>query len=38
MILLDVEAGVAMMPGHTVVIGERGCELLSNRSLALVHN
>jgi Xaa-Pro dipeptidase len=36
MILMDVERGLAMMPGQTVVTTEAGCELLSNRSLELI--
>jgi len=36
MILMDSESGHAMCPGHTVVVTETGCEVLSNRTLELV--
>jgi Xaa-Pro dipeptidase len=36
MILMDSESGYAMCPGHTVVVTETGCEVLSKRSLELV--
>ena len=38
MILHDVGAGLAMMPGHTVVVTDTGCERLSNQSLEFVRN
>lgn len=36
MILMDSESGHAMCPGHTVVVTESGCDVLSERSLELV--
>jgi len=36
MILMDSESGYAMCPGHTVVVTETGCEVLSERTLELV--
>jgi Xaa-Pro dipeptidase len=36
MILMDSERGLAMCPGHTAVVTETGCEILSARSLDLV--
>ncbi len=36
MILMDSESGHAMCPGHTVLVTETGCEVLSGRSLAMV--
>ncbi|MCP4353090.1 MAG: aminopeptidase P family protein [Desulfobacterales bacterium] len=36
MILMDSESGYAMCPGHTVVVTEKGCEVLSGHSLELV--
>jgi Xaa-Pro dipeptidase len=35
-ILFDAERGVAMTNGHTVLVTDRGCEALSNRSTELV--
>ena len=35
MILMDTEAGLAMMPGQTVLVGPAGCELLSRHRLGL---
>jgi Xaa-Pro dipeptidase len=35
-ILFDAERGVAMTNGHTVLVTERGCEALSQRSTELV--
>jgi len=35
-IIFDAERGVAMTNGHTVLVTERGCEALSQRSTALV--
>lgn len=36
MILMDSESGIAMCPGHTVVVTKTGCETLSAHSLDLV--
>ncbi|MGD2271958.1 MAG: Xaa-Pro peptidase family protein [Desulfobacterales bacterium] len=36
MILMDSESGIAMCPGHTLVVTETGCEPLSAHSLDLV--
>jgi Xaa-Pro dipeptidase len=38
MITLDVDAGLAMMPGQTALVTDSGCEVLSRRSLDLVAN
>ena len=38
MITLDVDAGLAMMPGQTALVTDAGCEVLSRRSLELVAN
>ena len=35
-ILMDSESGIAMCPGHTVVVTKTGCETLSAHSLDLV--
>ena len=36
MILMDADAGLAMCPGQTVLVGARGAEVLSKRPLDLV--
>jgi Xaa-Pro dipeptidase len=36
MILMDSDTNHAMCFGHTVVVTETGCEVLSNRSLDLI--
>jgi Xaa-Pro dipeptidase len=36
MILMDSESGIAMCPGHTVVVTDTGCETLSVHSLDLI--
>jgi Xaa-Pro dipeptidase len=36
MIIFDSERGLAMTSGQTVLVNERGCEVLSNRSTGLV--
>jgi Xaa-Pro dipeptidase len=36
LIIFDSDAGLAMTSGQTVLVGERGCEALSQRSTDLV--
>ena len=36
MILMDADAGLAMCPGHSVLVTDQGCERLSRQPLDLL--